>query len=170
MAQAKPKTKKIPAAQPLKSATVASKGTRPIVKRPTRSGKLTRRDVAHKAAAGKSNTEIASELSLTVRRIEQIVREPDVKNTIEGYRVALERTRIQAEGRLLEGLLQRFEAAPGAAGLPFAELVEKRLTNAERRGSGDGAANAVQVNVNQASGVSASFEDLVRSVAPAVVE
>jgi len=128
-------------------------------KKPTRSGLKVRRQVALLAAHGKSNPEIARELSLTERRIKQIMAEPETQAMEGHFAKSVDRQRMAAESILIDTAVEK----TAAGDIAWAALLEQRITNAERRGGGAGGAQ-VQVNV-QSNTVSTSFEDLVRSVA-----
>lgn len=137
---------------PTKPKPVAAK------KKPTRSGLKVRRRVALLAANGKSNPEIARELSLTERRIKQIMAEPETQAMEGHFAKSVDRQRMAAESILLDTAVEK----AAAGDIAWATLLEQRITNAERRGAGS-PGTAVQVNV-QSNSVSTSFEDLVRSV------
>ena len=121
--------------------------TKPTKK--TRSGQATRRKVAQLAAVGHSNPEIARELSLTERRIEQIVAEAESKAMIAHFAESVDRQRMAAESILLDACVEK----AAAGDLAWAALLEQRITNAERRGGG-APGTAVQVNVQQGNAVS----------------
>jgi hypothetical protein len=132
-----------------------------------------RRKVALLAANDQTTDQIAPQVDLSVRRVQQILQEPVTQEMVERFRFGVEQQRLAAEGTLLDVLVDKLQTEEWVTA---AVQLEQRISNAEstraqiikakfdaERESRPG--NQVNLQINQPPPV--TLEDLLRPHRPA---
>jgi hypothetical protein len=136
-------------------------------------GDAKRRKVALLSANDQLPPQIAPQVGLSVKRVQNILREPITQEMVERFRPGVEQQRLAAEGTLLEVLVDKLQ---GPEWESAATKLEQRISNAEstraqiikakfesEREARPG--NQVNLQINQPPPV--TLEDLLRPHRPA---
>jgi DNA-binding Lrp family transcriptional regulator len=136
-------------------------------------GDVKRRKVALLHANDQPTAAIAAQVGLSIRRVQDILKEPVTQEMVERFRPGVEQQRLAAEGTLLEVLVDKLQTEEWVTA---AVQLEQRISNAEsvraqiikakfdaERESRPG--NQVNLQINQPPPV--TLEDLLRPHRPA---
>lgn len=105
--------------------------TKTAPQKTSKSGNANRRKVAFLAANDQSPQQIAPQVKLKERRVQQILAEPVTIEMVEHFRLKVERQRQDAEGALLS-TLQEMLASDGPDRKIAIDAIERRLAAREK--------------------------------------